>query len=53
MSLAVLSSCALNGFSTVDVRVEVHAGKGLPSFSVVGMPDTGVRESRERVRSAI
>lgn len=53
MTLAVLSSCALVGFEMVVVRVEVHIGKGLPGFSVVGMPDMGVRESRERVRSAI
>lgn len=53
MSLAVLTSCALVGFKMTSVRVEVHVGKGLPAFSVVGMPDTGVRESRERVRSAI
>lgn len=53
MTLAVLSSCALVGFEMVVVRVEVHIGKGLPSFNVVGMPDMGVRESRERVRSAI
>ena len=50
MSLAVLTSCALVGFKMTSVRVEVHVGKGLPAFSVVGMPDTGVRESRERVR---
>lgn len=53
MTLAVLSSCALAGLEMLAVRVEVHIGKGLPSFNVVGMPDMGVRESRERVRSAI
>src|SRR5690606_35180743 len=35
------------------VRVEVHVGSGLPAFHVVGLPDAGVRESRERVRAAI
>lgn len=53
MSLAVLASQALCGLQGFAVRVEVHVGPGLPSFSLVGLPDTGVRESRERVRSAI
>lgn len=53
MSLAVLASQALCGLQGFAVRVEVHVGAGLPSFSLVGLPDTGVRESRERVRSAI
>ncbi|AHC46549.1 Mg(2+) chelatase family protein / ComM-related protein [Achromobacter xylosoxidans NBRC 15126 = ATCC 27061] len=35
------------------MRVETHLGPGLPSFNVVGLPDTEVRESRERVRAAI
>lgn len=53
MSLAVLASRALCGLEGFAVRVEVHVGPGLPAFTVVGLPDTGVRESRERVRSAI
>src|SRR5690554_4194913 len=53
MSLAVLSSRALCGLQALPVRVEVHMAPGLPAFHVVGLPDTGVRESRERVRSAI
>ena len=53
MSLAVLSSGALLGIDVVPVRVEVHLATGLPQFSVVGMADQGLRESRERVRSAI
>lgn len=53
MSLAVLASRALCGLQALPVRVEVHVGSGLPTFTVVGLPDTGVRESRERVRSAI
>jgi magnesium chelatase family protein len=53
MSLAVVESRATFGFESVAVRVEVHVGSGLPSFSIVGLPDTGVRESRERVRAAI
>lgn len=53
MSLAVLSSRALFGMSVSSVQVEVHVGAGLPSFSIVGLPGAGVRESRERVRAAI
>ncbi|SHG67091.1 YifB family Mg chelatase-like AAA ATPase [Pollutimonas bauzanensis] len=53
MSLAVLASRALCGLDGLPVRVEVHVGPGLPAFHVVGLPDAGVRESRERVRSAI
>jgi magnesium chelatase family protein len=53
MSLAVLASRALCGLKAFPVRVEIHVGPGLPAFNVVGLPDTGVRESRERVRSAI
>ncbi len=53
MSLAVLASRALCGLDGFPVRVEVHVGSGLPAFTVVGLPNTGVRESRDRVRSAI
>lgn len=53
MSLAVLSSGVLHGTEMIPVRVEIHVGSGLPNFSIVGMPDVGVRESRERVRAAI
>lgn len=53
MSLAVLASQALAGARALPVRVEVHVGPGLPVFHIVGLPDAGVRESRERVRSAI
>ena len=53
MSLAVLASRALFGLHARPVQVEVHVGAGLPAFSLVGLPGAGVRESRERVRSAI
>lgn len=53
MSLAVLASRALCGLDGLAVRVEVHVGTGLPAFHLVGLPDAGVRESRERVRSAV
>lgn len=53
MSLAVVNSCNLLGFQLQHISVEVHIGTGLPAFNIVGLPDIGVRESRERVRSAI
>jgi magnesium chelatase family protein len=53
MSLAVLHSRAFVGTEALRVRVEVHLAAGLPSFTLVGLPDTEVRESRERVRSAL
>ena len=53
MSLAVLASRALYGLQAWPVQVEVHVGGGLPSLSLVGLPGAGVRESRDRVRSAI
>src|SRR5690606_9712583 len=53
MSLAIINSCALTGVTPHAIRVEVHIGAGLPAFTVVGLPDAGVRESRERVRSAL
>lgn len=53
MTLAVLNSCDLLGFNAQPISVEVHIGTGLPAFNIVGLPDARVRESRERVRSAI
>ncbi len=53
MALAVLNSCALSGISSTLVRTEVHIGAGLPSFLLVGLASTGVKESRDRVRTAI
>ncbi len=41
------------GLSTLPVRVETDLAAGLPSFSIVGLPDTAVREARDRVRAAI
>lgn len=53
MSLATTLSRAAIGLAAPQVTVEVHLANGLPRFSVVGMPETSVRESRERVRAAI
>jgi len=51
--LATILSAALVGVEAVLVRVEVDVSGGLPAFNTVGLPDSAVRESRERVRSAI
>ena len=53
MSLAVLKSRALSGMEAPEVIVEVHLAPGLPSFTLVGLPDTEVKEARDRVRAAI
>lgn len=53
MSLAILRSRAQQGTSAPLVTIEVFLSGGLPSFSIVGMPETAVRESKDRVRSAI
>lgn len=53
MSLAVLRSRALAGMEAPVVSVEVHLANGLPSFTIVGLPDTEVRESKDRVRAAL
>lgn len=53
MSLAVLYSRALDGLCAQSVTVEVHLANGLPAFNLVGLADTEVRESRERVRAAL
>ncbi len=51
--LARVLSAALLGVEGVLVRVEVDVASGLPAFTTVGLPDSAVRESRERVRTAI
>jgi magnesium chelatase family protein len=51
--LASVRSFALVGVEAREVRVEVDCGQGLPAFSIVGLPDTAVREARERVRAAL
>lgn len=53
MSLAVLSSRALAGMQAPQVTVEVHLANGLPSFTIVGLPETEVKESKDRVRAAL
>ena len=53
MSLAVIHSRALDGLDAPEVTVEVHLANGLPSFTLVGLADTEVKEARERVRAAL
>jgi len=53
MSLAVVFARASHGIHTPLVSVEVHLSNGLPSMSIVGLADTEVKESKDRVRSAI
>ena len=53
MNLATVQTRAQFGLDAPTVRVEVFCGAGLPQFSVVGLAETAVRESRERVRAAI
>lgn len=53
MSLAVLRSRALSGMEALCVSVEVHLANGLPSLTIVGLPDAEVRESKDRVRAAL
>jgi len=53
MPLAVIHTRALVGLHAPDVVVEVHLANGLPSFTLVGLADTEVKEARERVRAAL
>jgi magnesium chelatase family protein len=53
MTLATVHSAALLGIHAFPVEVEVDLQRGLPSFSTVGLPDSAVKESRDRVRAAI
>ena len=53
MSLAVVHSRALDALRSPPVTVEVHLANGLPSFTLVGLADTEVKEARERVRAAL
>ena len=53
MTIALVASRALAGIDAPEVTVEVHLGPGLPAFHIVGLPDTEVREARDRVRAAL
>ena len=51
--LSIVKSMALQGLDGYLVDVQVDISSGMPSLEVVGLPDTTVKESRERVRTAI
>ena len=53
MCLALVHSRARTGVRAPEVRVEVHLAGGLPSMSIVGLPEAAVREAKDRVRAAI
>lgn len=53
MALAIAHSRGLDGLNAPPVIVEAHLASGLPSFTLVGLPDTEVKEARDRVRAAI
>lgn len=53
MSVAIIFSRAQDGINAPLVTVEIHLSRGLPGFTIVGLPETTVKESKERVRSAI
>ena len=53
MSLCLVQSRALLGLEAAAITVEVHLANGLPSFTLVGLADTEVKEARERVRAAL
>jgi len=53
MSLSVLYSRSLAGMDAPLVTVEVHLSNGLPSFTIVGLPEAEVKESKDRVRAAL
>lgn len=51
--LATVASATLVGVEGRPIEVEVHVSRGLPSFTIVGLPDASCRESRDRVRAAV
>jgi magnesium chelatase family protein len=53
MSLAVVYSRALSGMDAPPVSVEAHLANGLPSFTIVGLPEAEVKEAKDRVRAAL
>jgi magnesium chelatase family protein len=53
MSLAKVYTQALHGIRALPVSVEIHISNGLPAFTIVGLPEAAVRESKDRVRAAI
>ena len=48
-----IKSAGILGYEVIEVQIEVDISSGLPNVSIVGLPDTAVKESRERIRAAI
>jgi magnesium chelatase family protein len=53
MDVAIVYSRALAGIESPLVTIEVHLSRGLPGLSIVGLPEAAVKESKDRVRSAL
>lgn len=53
MTLATVYTRAALGIQAPEVRIEAHIGNGLPGFTLVGLPETAVREAKDRVRCAM
>ncbi|MDX2320938.1 MAG: YifB family Mg chelatase-like AAA ATPase [Moritella sp.] len=53
MNLAVIYSRAILGITAPLITIEVHISEGLPGFTIVGLPETSVKEAKDRVRSAL
>lgn len=51
--ISTVHSIAVNGLDSTTIDVEVDINNGLPAFTIVGLPDQGVQESKERLRSAL
>ena len=51
--LSKVKSFALDGINGYPVDIEIDINLGVPSYETVGLPDTAIKESRERIRSAI
>ena len=51
--IANIKTVAFQGVDVLDVDVQVQMASGMPAFSIVGLPDKAVAESRERVRAAL
>lgn len=51
--LSIVKSIALNGLNGYLVQIQIDVSAGIPSFEIVGLPDTSIKESKERVRTAI
>lgn len=51
--ISKVNSCAISGIDGYIVNVEVDMSNGIPSMDIVGLPDTAVKESKERVKAAV